>query len=183
MPNDLTKVMGRLQEVLDEHAVIKPIVDEILVVAGCIEHHFHNTERWYGKLVAGNEINMLDSGSLNVFQANCGNNDWGTAICVKGTADVPNPGTVEFDCRMIQIVATQRTGVHLIRLAWGNTYADAITAGDFTEVVINPTSTGGRSSPIEVRTKELPVNTKLWVNVKGATNGTVELIKWNVNAN
>lgn len=151
--------------------------NRIETLADCTEHHFHTKERWYGKKAGADELTALDLESLTVFQMDSGDNTWGTAICIKGTNDIPVAGMIEFDMRSILLVATERLGVHKIRFAWGNTYAGAITAGDFTEMVINPSATSGRSTHIETRMPELPIATKVWANVWCAQNtGTVDFM-------
>ena len=155
------------------------ILNTILAEAVEIEHHFHNHECWFGVAaspVAG--VNESDEYGLTTFRIDSGNNNWGTAVCVLGTSDTPcREGNTKFDFHRILVTATERAAEpYLIRVAWGETEAAALTAGDYTTIGIYPTATI-RSAPYEIKCPRISAGTRAWVNCKCANNtGTINFL-------
>ena len=155
--------------------------DQSLLMAefGQVEYHLHNKERWFGDAAAPEAgVNEADEASLTTFQLDSGNNDWGTAICILGTGDTPVAvGKTYFDLHRILVTATERTAEpYLVRIAWGLTEADALTAGNYTTIAIYPTTTI-RSAPYEIKCSRIGVGTKVWANCKCANNtGTLNFL-------
>jgi hypothetical protein len=131
--------------------------------------HFHNKERWYGKKTGNNETNAIDN-ILTPFRVTSGTGGYGTGVCVLGTADVPVTGKTKFDLHRLLCTNFQKQELAKIRLAWGSTTeADAITAGDYSTVMVNPQSLA-RETELDIRMPQLANGTKVWVNFWSVTN-------------
>lgn len=144
-----------------------------------IETHVHSNECWLGDAASPQAgVHEADEYSLTTFQIDSGNNNWGTAICVLGTDDTPcREGKTYFDFNELLITGTERTNEpYLIRIAWGESEAAAVAAGNYSTNAIYPTSTV-RTAPIHIQGERIPVGTKVWVNCKCANNtGTINFL-------
>lgn len=133
------------------------------------EHHFHNKERWYGKISGNNEVNAIDN-NLTPFRITSGVGTYGTAVCVIGSSDITVTGKTKFDLHRLLCSNFQKAELGKIRIAWGNTTeADAITAGNYSTVMVNPIATS-KESDFEVRFPVQNNGTKVWVNFWSVTN-------------
>ena len=156
-------------------ATLTTILTEVVEV----EKHLHSNECWFGDAVspiAG--VHEADEDSLIPFVIDSGNNTWGTAVCIIGTSDTPcSAGKTKFDIHEILITATERTNEpYIIRWSWGNTEAEAISAGNYSKVAIYPTTTA-RSAPITIQSRRITAGTKVWMNCKCANNtGTINFL-------
>ena len=146
-----------------------------------IEKHFHVRERWWGAAAVPSETNAIDANVDTPFVATSGNDDWGTAIPICGTADNPVITTdVKFDAHMILVTDTDHTTPYRIRLIYGTgTSAAAISAGQWSEGMFI-TSGGPFSSgvPAEGRMPRIDVGSKLWVQVWNETNASTVSFFW-----
>jgi hypothetical protein len=146
------------------------------------EHHEHNVERWWGAVAVPDETNAIESNVTRPFAATSGNDDWGAAIPIIGTAD--NPGitglSTEFDVHELLITdLDDDTTPWKIRLIYGTgTSADAITAGQFSERMVQTNAVPGNRAggrPVNFRMIVLDVGTKAWAQSWNATlNETAE---------
>lgn len=148
------------------------ILDEVVEIA----HHLHGRERWLGKSAASTEADAA-ADVLTPFIIDSGNNAYGTGVCILGTTDTPfiNPANVKFDLHEILIVATERTAEpYKIRISWGDTEAAGIAAGNYSTLMLYPT-TQIRTAPIFMMMPRLLVGTKVWANCWCANNtGTIQ---------
>lgn len=140
-----------------------------------VEHHFHNRERWYGKS-ADQAGNNWMAANLTPFRAISGNDAWGAdandeALLV-GSADTPiRSGMKTFDMRQIFVSAVSVTTSCRIRIIWGTgTMAAAISAGQWSEVMLAFFTAAGRSGPVPILMPRTPVGTKIWGQFWSATN-------------
>lgn len=158
-------------------AAIQDTVDEI-------DQHFHNVERWWGSNGSPSETNAIAATVTAHFQATSGNDTWGTAIPICGTADNPVlPTQTEFDAHRIQIIdLDDQTDLWRLRIIWGTgTSAAAIVANQWTEVpVISNAIPGNRAGgvPVDVRMPPIAIGTKLWAQSWNDTNGEVLQFQW-----
>jgi len=142
-----------------------------------LERHFHNRERWWGATGAPDETNAIAATVTVPFVATSGNNTWGTAIPICGTADNPVLATdVKFDCHRIFVTdLDDDTTPWRIRIIWGSgTSADAITAGQWTEMMVMTNAVPGNragASPVDVIMRRVDVGTKVWAQCWNDTNG------------
>ena len=141
-----------------------------------LERHIHNVERWWGALADPGETNAIEANVTRPFVAISGNDDWGVAIPICGTDDVPVPATdTLFDCH--RILATDMdndTSPWRLRIIWGtDTSAAAIGAGHWTEAPIMTNAVPGNragGSPVDVIMRRVAVGTKLWAQSWNDTN-------------
>jgi len=159
-------------------------IAEILEEVEEIDQHVHNVERWWGAVAAPDETNAIEANVARPFAATSGNNTWGVAIPIKGTADNPVlSGMTEFDAHRLFITSLDdETDPWRIRIIWGTgTSGDAITAEQWTETMIESNAVPGNRAggvPIEIRMPPLPIAYKLWAQVWNDTNGEVMSFFW-----
>ena len=139
-----------------------------------IEKHVHNRARRWGATAAPDETNAIEANVNRPFVAISGNNAWGAAIPIIGTADapVPAPDNARFDLHHLMIVDVDDTTVYRIRIIYGTgTSADAIAAGQWTEFMFmagtGPKTTG---AAMEVMMPRVAVGAKCWASVWNASN-------------
>jgi hypothetical protein len=133
------------------------------------EEHFHNKERWYGKIAGNNETNAIEN-SLTPFRVTSGTGTYGTAVCVIGTADVPVAGKTYYDLHRLLCSAFQKAEIAKVRVSWGtDTEAAAVAAGNFSTVMVNPLTTA-KEADFDVRFPVVANGTKVWVAFWSTTN-------------
>jgi hypothetical protein len=165
-------------------ASLVALVRELLDALAKHDEHFHNVERWWGAVAGPNETNAIEANVDTPFAATSGNNTWGAAIPILGTADNPVlAGMLEFDCREILITDfDDDTSLWRLRIIWGDgTSADAIAAGQWTEEPVQTSAVPGNragGSSAEIRMPHLDIGTKLWAQVWNETNGEVLSFFW-----
>lgn len=140
-----------------------------------IEKHFHGREFWWGSDGSPDETTAIDANVDTPFVAVSGNDDWGTAISIMGTNDVPaNAGDVRYDAHFILVVDTDHTTPYRMRFIWGSgTSANAISAGQWSEIMF--ITAGGpflSGTSAELQMPRGTVGEKLWCQVWNATNGS-----------
>jgi hypothetical protein len=133
-----------------------------------IEKHFHNRERWIGEHTTRNaEVDCGETGRLVPFQATAGNNTWGTPLCILGTTDTPViAAQTKFDIHRIMIIdvaVAANVISHYIQIIYGTgTAADAITAGQFSEIIVTP-ERAGKAEPFDIMMPRVTAGQKAWV--------------------
>lgn len=136
-----------------------------------IEKHFHNRERWWGAVAVPDETNAIDANVDRPFVAISGNNDWGAAIPILGTDDVPGiAGDVKADIHRILVTdLDDDTTPWRWRILWGTgTSGEAIAAGDWSEIMVQSNAVPGNragASPADVRMPRVDVGGKCWAQV------------------
>lgn len=137
-----------------------------------IERHFHNRERWWGAVAVPDETNACEANVTRPFVATSGNDTWGTAIPVCGTADdmTPGDGDTVFDLHRLLITdLDDQTDPWRIRIIWGTgTSGDAITAEQWTEMMVQSNAVPGNragAQPLDVIMRREDVGTKIWAQV------------------
>jgi len=142
-----------------------------------LELHFHNRERWWGALAGPDETNAIEANVNRPFVAPSGDNTWGAAVPVLGTADDPTPGDGDTKFDMHRILATDLdndTTPWRLRLIWGTgTSGDAITAGQWTEIMIMTNAVPGNRAgavPVDVIMERLDVGTIFWAQAWNDTD-------------
>jgi len=142
-----------------------------------IEKHFHNIERWFGKLAVQTATNWLDN-SLTPFRAISGLNTYGAdandEAQVIGSGDTPIiPGNVKYDCYRIVIQELSSNTIWKLRMVWGTgTLADAVTANQYTTLMVkNIIATGNAGGfPVDFRMPRIASGTKLWIQAWNASD-------------
>lgn len=147
-----------------------------------IERHLHSYERWMAAAaVPVGETHVADriSDSQTPFQLDGGNDTWGAWVQILGSTDLPvMAGRVKFDPHQIAITDTEKLAkIYLFQIAFGETAAGALAAGDYTELVFMSSSAfSTESRPVRLQTRRKNVDTKVWarVFVVGQNTGTVD---------
>lgn len=133
-----------------------------------IEKHHHSRGRWWGAVAVPDETNAIDANVDTPFQATSGNNTWGAAIPILGTADDPTDGLgTKFDLHLLLITdLDDQTDPWRLRIINGTgTSGDAITAGDWSEVMVEANAVPGNragGTPIVIQMPRADVGTKCW---------------------
>jgi hypothetical protein len=152
-----------------------------------IEKHLHNRERWLGKRAVPNATEWGTPGTITAFRAISGNNTYGAdasdEASILGTADAPIiAGNTKLDIHRIIIVGVSSDTHYKLRIVYGSgTMADAITAAQYTEVIVKFDSVNPQQSagvPIEVIMPRITSGTdKVWVQAWNATdNATIDFL-------
>lgn len=144
-----------------------------------IEGHSHNKSRCFGKSADQSGVDWALEDSLTTFQAISGPGAYGPgandAAKIWGTGDLaPVTGDVMLDLHWLLVVALSEDTPYILRLVWGTgTMADAITAGQYTTVMVQNIVTGSKANgaAIPVMTPRLTCGVdKAWLQAKNATD-------------
>lgn len=153
-----------------------------------IERHFHGRERWRGKKAVQTATDWADD-TLSPFRAISGNNAYGAQAndeaLVLGTADTPAiTGNVRFDLHRLMMVGASSSTAYKLRIVYGTgTMADAITDGQYSEVVVM-SDPAAAQVPHEIIDVMMPRgtcgSTQIWLQCWNATdNATFDfLVGW-----
>jgi hypothetical protein len=148
---------------------------------GVLGRHFHSWERWMAAAaVPVGETHVADriSDSQTPFQIDGGNDAWGAWTQILGSTDLPViVGREYFDPHEMLVVDIQRNNViHMIQIAFGETGAAALAAGDYTELVMKSSGVSTEAFPIRLQTRRKSVETKVWARVwaVGQVSGTLD---------
>lgn len=150
-----------------------------------IEKHLHSRERWLGKLSVQTATDWADD-TLSPFQAISGNNTYGADVndeaLVLGSDDTPViSGMVKYNIHKLFITAASSTTAYKLRIVYGSgTIGDAITAKQFTEVIIKIDASAGATpaEPIIIQCPRLTCGIdKVWIQAWNATdNATIDFL-------
>lgn len=144
-----------------------------------ILYHLHNRERWFGKSADQSGNDWALEASLTPFRAISGNADFGSDLndeaLVLGTEDTPIiTSQTHFDLHRLLIVGVSVDTPYILRIVYGTgTMADAITAGQYSDVMVkfdsvNPTVSAG--TPVDLVFPRNLNGNKIWIQTKNATN-------------
>jgi hypothetical protein len=168
------------------NAIAAEILEEVEEIAGEvseIDRHVHNLERWWGVIQGADETNAIHHG-LDPFKPVSGNNTWGAAIPICGTADNPVlAGQTEFDAHRLLVVSLDdETDPWRVRIIYGTgTVEAAIAAEQWTEVMVIANAVPGNRAggvPVDVRMIPVPIGTKLWAQAWSDTLSEVLHFFW-----
>ena len=140
-----------------------------------IDRHFHVRERWWGALGAPDDTNAIDINVNRPFVAISGNDAWGTAISIMGTADDVGIGADPYfdPHRVLFVDFNGNATAWRVRFIWGTgTSGDAITAGQWSEIMVINAVAGpfAVGVPSQIKHIRVAVGTKMWAQVWNATN-------------
>lgn len=131
-----------------------------------INEHFENTEKYFGKKAVSDSTHAMDD-TLTPFTLTSGNNAYGTAIPIVGSADTPiDPDGIFYMVRKILCTNLSANTPYKIKFAWGASWA----AGNITEVMFASTAANFRSNVTDINMQDLPSGTILWAACWNATN-------------
>jgi len=144
-----------------------------------IDRHIHGRERWWGAVAVPDETDAIEANVTRPFAATSGADTWGTAIPIVGTDDVPSiAGDAYWDAHRIMVTdLDDETDTWRFRLIYGTgTSGDAITAGQWTEVMLQSNAVPGNRAggqPVDIIMRRVASGTKLWAQAWNDTNGEV----------
>lgn len=140
--------------------------------AEVVEEHLHGTDRWYGIKVPQTDTSWADATSMTAFQATSGNNTWGPALKVFGSADtLENPSFTYGDFGEILPVSNSSATVYRIRFIWGSSdNLTAINAGQWTEAMFIRSNADNNRKIMQIRSPRIPVTDKIWCQIWNASN-------------
>lgn len=137
-----------------------------------LDEHFHTVTRWRGAKAGADETNALDD-ILTAFQIDSGNNTWGTALCIVGSGDTPiDTDMTVYHCNKLQVSARERAKPYKMMLAWGDSYAAGVSAGNYTEQMVFPSD---EPPVVIIDIPRIATGTKLFIACEVAANtGTID---------
>lgn len=147
-----------------------------------LEDHFHNYDTVFGLAAAPNgTVHGGDVERLTPYVVTSGNNAFGTALVLLGTSDTPyRAGSTHFDPRKISIIDVSSANPYIFRMIWGTpsqTAAQAVTAKQYSDVVVHQPTANGQNKPQELTVPRVAAGNILWAEVKSATNlATVSIL-------
>lgn len=183
-PADLTGVLAETNKI--DLAPVDGLVgveDSLSYQIGVINRHIHNRMRYWGSNGAPTETNAIAATVSVPFVAVSGNDTWGAAIPICGTADLPiaDAAGIEHDAHMIFVVDADHATPYRFRIIWGTgTSGEAIAAGQWSEVMFITLVAGPCSSgvPVDIAMRRIAVGTKLWAQVWNVNNGSSVDFYW-----
>jgi hypothetical protein len=142
-----------------------------------IEQRLISWDRWFGAAVTPNaEIHVADriGTTQTAFRVDAGNDTWGNWLLILGSGDTPiTAGRPTFDLHKLVVVAAERSSLaHFVQIAFGATGAAALTAGTYTEFVINPHVAGLEEQEVDVDVRLSLSGTKAWIRIMVPTQDT-----------
>ncbi|MGE5862879.1 MAG: hypothetical protein ACM31H_03830 [Nitrososphaerales archaeon] len=144
-----------------------------------VDTHVHRRARTFGISANQTGTNWCTEDRLVPFRAISGNNAYGgdanDEAKVFGTTDTPFiVGQTLFDPGMLQVIAASNDTTYIIRFVWGTgTLADAIIAGQYSTTPNRFDSANPQETAfvrIDVGTDRIAIGTKVWVQIKNATD-------------
>ncbi len=179
-------IAGRLRRIfegtnkIDDLAVdgLVGTEDSLAYKVNAIQNHNHSRERWWGAVAVPDETNAIEANVTRPFAAISGNDTWGAAIPILGIADDPTVGLAKFDLHRLLITdLDNETDAWRLRIIFGTgTSGDAITAGQWTEVMLQSNAVPGNragGTPIEIQTNRKDVGIKCWAQSWNDTTGEI----------
>jgi len=130
---------------------------------------------WWGTTGAPSETNAIESNVDRPCRVISGDNAYGTAIPICGTADDPCPTLAQtsFNLDRVLPVLSDVITAWKLRISWGTgTCADAVTAGQYSETMVFPNLVVGLPSgnAFPVTTVRIPAAYKVWAEGWCVTN-------------
>jgi hypothetical protein len=130
---------------------------------------------WWGALAAPNTTNAIESNVNRAFQATSGNNAYGAAIPICGSADDPCPSLTQtsFNLDAILPVTSSIVTPWKLRVSWDLVSSAAgVAAGRYSETMVFPNLVVGLPSgnAFPINTVRIPTGYIVWLEGWSATN-------------
>jgi hypothetical protein len=138
---------------------------------------------WWGILAAPTETNAIEDNVNRPCQVTSGNNDYGTAVPICGTADDPCPllAQVSFNLDAVLPVTSTIFTPWKLRVSWGTgTNGAAVAAGQYSETMVIPNLVAGLPSGnlFLISTVRIPTSYKVWAEGWSVTNAATMDFFW-----
>lgn len=168
---------------IDDLAVagLEGVENSLAYKAHEIETHLHSRTRRWGAVAFPDETNAIAATVTVPFVAVSGNDDWGAAIPICGTADVPVPtGNVKFDAGYIFVTDTDHATPYKIRIIYGTgTSAAAIIAEQWSEeMFITAAGPFLSGTGVNFQMPRVDVGAKLWCSIWNENNLSEAHLFW-----
>jgi hypothetical protein len=157
------------------------VADSLAYRVGEIERHLHSYEKWFARAaVPSGETHVADriGTGTAAFQVDGGNNTWGAWVQIVGSSDTPvQAAAAYFDLHRMMITDIENDGaVHFVQIAFGESGAAALTAGNYTEFVFKSQAVNTEETPVSIQTRRAAARTKCWARVwsVGQNTGTMD---------
>jgi hypothetical protein len=149
-----------------------------LVLSGLYFRQF-----WWGSVAVPDTTNAIDSNVDAPCRVTSGNDAYGTAVPICGTGDDPCPTLAQtsFNLDRVLPITSSVITVWKLRISWGSgTQGDAITAGQYSEVMVIPNLVVGLPSgnAFPITTARIPAGYKVWAEGWNVTNGATMDFFW-----
>ena len=154
--------------------------DSLAYRVGEVERHLHSYETWLETAAVPNgEIHVADEvgDGAGAFQIDAGNLDWGAWVQVVGSGDTPvRAGSVEYDLHRIAVEDTEHNATYFIQIAFGDSGAAALAAGNYTDLLLSPTGALPSGTPVNTQARRAVAGTKAWARTMcpGQNTGTLD---------
>jgi hypothetical protein len=178
----ITGSTGAAKKAIDGELVdgLLGVADSLAYKVQEIERHLHSYEAWFEvAAVPSGEVNIADRiGSGNgVFQVDAGNDTWGAWVQILGSGDTPErAGSAYYDVHEILFTTVERNFPYAFQVAYGDSGAAGLAAGDYTESMYSPQSNTIDSGPVELHNRRTAAGTKAWARCycPGQDTGTMD---------
>lgn len=170
---------------IDELAVdgLTGVENSLAFIVETTEKHLHNREKWFGPAASADaELHVADRITTvqTSFQADAGDNDWGSWLQVLGSSDTPvRAGMNRFDFHKVIIVSHEHnTTEYDLQIACGESagLAAKLSSEEFTEFPV--VTGGGNSETGPTSFKHIPNDSgeKVWIRIRanGRNTGTLD---------
>ena len=145
--------------------------------AEIVDDHIHNYAVSFGvAAVPSGTTHVADVEGLTDFLLTSGAAAFGAPVQILGTSDTPvRPNMTYFDPREILMTSVSNATLFIIRVVWvdllgGQTEAQAETAMQYTDVMVQQATVAGLNLVQECRMIRIPSGTALYAKIKNTTN-------------
>ncbi len=146
-----------------------------------VEKHWHNREIWFGLASAPNgEIHRADEDSGTAFTVDAGNDGYGTALQIIGSADTPvQTGMRKYEPGAIMLgTAENNNQVYFLRVIAGASAAAGVTAGTYATYMLKSAAAAFTGGEQQVRQSRVDSGIKLWAQLFAPGQNTSEITIW-----
>lgn len=165
---------------MSELSIIQTLCESIYDLTAKIEKHVDHYDHVLGLAASPDgELHRADHETMTPFQADAGNDQFGSWLQIMGSDDTPHTdGKTLFELNRILIVdveAQADKAIHLIQIGFGESGAAARSSGDVTEIIITP-ERAGRQDIKTFDSEQQPSGTKVWLRhwIDGINTGTMD---------
>lgn len=147
--------------------------------ADVVDDHFHNYEEVYGLAAVPTATHFGDRERLTPYLVTSGIGVFGAEVGLLGTGDTPfRVGSVFYDIRRISVQDTSVATAFILRVLWktpAQTVADAITALQYTDTVIQQLVATGNNKPQDIFNVRVPTGYASYAMIKNAAAANVHI--------
>lgn len=148
-------------------AIILVNSDRVLSMRGSL----FNVVRWYGIRVPQTTESWGDPNSMVPYTAYSGNNDWGPAVQILGSADTLTPGALTGDANEVMIMSSSENTLYRCRFIWSSsTLQEGLNKNQWTEFVYIKTNSDHSAQTKSVSSPQVSATDRVWFQCRNVTN-------------